>query len=337
NISKLNNIAIVSGGRKRSWSGSFEPLELDRRLSLSVDAIVIDSIRSVNLRVAAQVFLKMEPTLIYRDALEGGCTRTHVRVKRSLSLDSLDPIKRPILFPVGKAYTNMAPKKLDNRKKTAVKGGGAESKTYEINGMHYECWNDHSIVLQKVIVNQLGQPSQTKLVIDGHQAKHCDAMNFLGHYKGEPGSKFVGFTGTDFLYLIDELYAMNTLMWVEQSNPNRKPLSWQSFFAQEPLVITAPNKRVAYLDSNQWKRLLRKDRDDNNAPCSFSKGACKFFQLINTCSEPISIAMHSSFTPRQNNQNPFWAIHIFPEFPKDFNMGNLFHQVKIAKRNNHDE
>jgi hypothetical protein len=332
NTSKLNNIAIVSCGRKRSWSGSFEPLELDRKLPLSVDAIVIDSIRSVNLRVAAQVFCKMEPTLIHRDALEGGCTRTHVSPRRSLSLDSLDPIKRPILFPAGRAYTNMAPKKLQKPPKDSA---AANRKTYQINGILYEPSNDNSIVLRKVIFNRFGEPSQTKLVIDGHQGKHCDAMNFSGRCRGEPGSKFIGFTGTDFLYLIDELYAMSNLMWVEsKSKSNKKPLSWQSFFAQEPAVITAPKKRMASLNPGDWKCLASKTKDNNGVPL-FSKEACKFFEIIQS-SPPTSIAMHSGFTPGKNNQNPVWAIHIFPVFPQKFKVGQLVKQVKNVTKNNRD-
>ncbi|MCX6987710.1 MAG: hypothetical protein NT065_06120 [Chlamydiae bacterium] len=325
NLNNLNNIAIVSSGRTRSLSGSFEPLTLENQLSNSVDAIVIDSIRAVDAYIVARRFSKIEPPLIYRDALEGGVGRTHTSPKRSLSLDSLDPIKRPILFPIGKGYTNMPPKKIDNKQKHVQKEFPTLNNTCQVLGANYERWDDGSIVWKTI------GPDQTQLVIDPHQAKHCDAMNFHSTYGGKSGSTFLGFTFSDMICFVDNLYDMDDLIWSEDLNKPQEGVCLRDLFSQELAVSTVPKERVACLNRKQWSSLKQKRANINNAPLIFSEEARKLFHVMNH--ENFPIMMHSSFQPKENNQKPFWAIHMFPGFPQGFNIRKRLDKVRLYAGN----
>ena len=327
----LDIMAIVSGGRKRSLSGTFAIDKAEARLPPYLDGMIVDSNRVLQAVIGWKKFQNIEPALIYRNAVEPSSRLPCGVIQRSRSLGALDTVNRTLLFPEGEGYTNMPPQQARNKGKNSPKASQAGNNMYHIGNREYEYWGDYSLVLHTQILDREGRPTHTKLVIDGHQAKHCDAMNFHSHYQGKSGSKFIGFTANDFIQFIDQLYHLESIIWLEECNQKKEGLSLRHLLFPTWDVPTAHKKRVAFFDANDWKDLQKDSRLHQNQDPAFSEGALKFFKVLGSLHHPISIGMHSSFTPAINGYSPFWAIHIFPEVPIELDIQKKWNQVKLCR------
>ena len=327
----LDIMAIVTGGRKRSLSGTFAIEKAEARLPPYLDGMIVDSNRVLQAVIGWKKFQNIEPALIYRNALEPASIIRCGAIQRSRSLGALDTRHRTLLFPEGEGYTNMPPQQASNKGKNSLKSSQAGNNIYHIGNREYEYWGDYSLVLHTQILDREGRPTNTKLVIDGHQAKHCDAMNLYSHYQGKSGSKFIGFTANDFIQFINQLYHLESVIWLEECNQKKEGLSLRQLLSATGDVPIVYKKKVAFFDTNDRKDLQKEKRLHQNQDPGFSEGARKLFKVLGSLHHPISIGMHSSFTPAINGHSPFWAIHIFPEVPIGVDIQKKWDQVKLCR------